>query len=49
MEELQLELDKKIALRESYMINARNEESLNDEIRELQRKIREYKSNNKKP
>lgn len=43
MEELQSELDEKIALRESYMINARNEESLNDEIRELQRKIREYK------
>lgn len=42
MEELQTELDEKIALRESYMINARNEELLNDEIRELQRIIMEH-------
>ena len=44
MEELQLELDKLIAIRESWMINARNEESMNDEIRELQRKISELKT-----
>jgi len=48
MEELQSELDQKIALRESWMINARNDESMNDEIRELQRKIREHKSGSKK-
>jgi len=42
MEELQAKLNEKIQLRESYMINARNDESLNDEIRELQSQIREY-------
>ncbi len=44
MKELQTKLNEKIQLRESYMINARNDESLNEEIRELQRKIREFKS-----
>jgi len=49
MEELQSELDELISIRESWMINARNEESMNDKIRELQRQIREHKSNNQKP
>lgn len=44
MEELQTKLDELIQLRESYMINARNDEKLNDEIRQLQNKIRELKS-----
>ena len=44
MEELQTKLDELIQLRESYMINARNDEKLNDEIRQLQKKIRELKS-----
>jgi len=44
MEELQTELDKKISIREGYLLIARNEESLNDEIRELQMKIRELKA-----
>jgi len=43
MQELQTKLDELIQLRESYMINARNDESLNDEIRELQKKIRDFK------
>lgn len=43
MEELQTKLDELIQLRESYMINARNDEALNDEIREMQKKIREFK------
>ncbi|MFV5697756.1 hypothetical protein ACM55H_05250 [Flavobacterium sp. ZT3R17] len=43
MEELQSELDELIQLRESYMVNARNDESLNDKIRELQKKIRDFK------
>lgn len=43
MEELQTKLDELIQLRESYMINARNDESLNDKIRELQKKIRDFK------
>lgn len=43
MQELQTKLDELIQLRESYMINARNDESLNDEIRELQKKMRDFK------
>jgi len=43
MQELQDKLNELIQLRESYMINARNDESLNDEIRELQKKIRDFK------
>lgn len=49
MEELQLKLDKLIAIRESWMINARNEEPMNDKIRDLQNQIQEFKSNNQKP
>jgi hypothetical protein len=44
MKELQNKLDELITLRESYMINARNDESLNDKIRSLQAQIRELKS-----
>jgi len=44
MEELQSKLAELISLRESYMINARNDESLNDEIRELQSQISQLKS-----
>ena len=44
MEELQTKLNQLIQLRESYLAIARNEESLNDEIRELQKKIREFKT-----
>lgn len=44
MKELQNKLEELIALRENYMANARNEESLNDEIRSIQAKIRELKS-----
>jgi DNA-binding transcriptional regulator LsrR (DeoR family) len=39
MEELQTKLNELIQLRESYMVNARNDEALNDEIRELQAQI----------
>ena len=44
MKELQTKLNELIELRESYMINARNDEKLNDEIRELQKKIKEFKT-----
>jgi hypothetical protein len=43
MKELQTKLNKLLELQESYCYIARNDEALNDEIRELQRKIREFK------
>lgn len=49
MEELQSELDELIAIRESWMINARNEEPMNDKIRDIQKQIQEFESNNQKP
>lgn len=44
MQELQTKLYELIQLQESYLSIARNEESLNDEIRSIQAKIRELKS-----
>jgi len=44
MEELQTKLDELLQLRESYLGCARNDESLNNEIRELQKKLSELKS-----
>jgi hypothetical protein len=44
MEELQAKLNELIEIQESYCNIARNDEALNDEIRELQRKIREFKT-----
>lgn len=44
MEELQTELDELLKLREEYMKCGRKDEPINDEIRELQRQIRELKS-----
>jgi hypothetical protein len=44
MEELQNKLDKLICIRDEYLKIARNEESLNDEIRELQKIINQNKS-----
>jgi len=43
MEELQSKLNELIALQESYCNIARNDESLNDEIRELQSQISQLK------
>lgn len=44
MEELQTKLKELIELQESYCNIARNDEALNDEIIELQKKIREFKT-----
>lgn len=44
MQELQDKLKELIELQESYCNIARNDEALNDEIRELQKKIREFKT-----
>lgn len=43
MEELQTKLNELIQLQESYLNIARNDEALNDEIRELQSKISQLK------
>lgn len=43
MQELQDKLNELIQLQESYCNIARNDEELNDQIRELQKKIREFK------
>jgi hypothetical protein len=44
MQELQSKLNELIQLQESYCNIARNDEALNDEIRELQKKIAEFKT-----
>lgn len=44
MQELQTKLNELLELQESYCMIARNDEALNDEIRELQKKIAELKS-----
>lgn len=43
MQELQAKLNELLQLQESYCNIARNDEALNDEIRELQKQIRELK------
>lgn len=43
MQELQNKLNRFITLRESYLKRARNDERVNNKIRELQKKIREFK------
>jgi chaperonin cofactor prefoldin len=43
MQELQTKLNELLELQESYCNIARNDEALNDEIRELQKKLREFK------
>ena len=44
MQELQNKLNELLKLQESYCNIARKDEALNDEIRELQKKIREFKT-----
>ena len=44
MQELQDKLNKLLKIQESYCNIARNDEALNDEIRELQKQIREFKT-----
>lgn len=44
MQELQTKLNELLKLQESYCNIARNDEALNDEIRELQKQIREFKT-----
>mgnify|MGYP000683366550 CR=1 FL=1 len=44
MQELQDKLNELIELQESYCNIARNDEALNDQIRELQKQIREFKT-----
>lgn len=44
MKELQDELDRLLEIREEYLKAARNDEELNDKIRELQSQLRQFKS-----